>query len=765
MFRFCISMGFMVFICAAAAGAQERKGRDNLLDDSSFEVGVGHAWGVALGGQPSRASWNLYYDATTAVDGKSSLKIPTTLVQVAPQLSRTQFAIESRSYPLKAGAKYTLSLFMKADKPRNVTFGLAGLGAIGKDQRGRAKVEQETLPLRSVAKLTTQWTRFSVTGELPEAALGPYHIKLEYHSDDQTPGFVWIDAVQLQEGELSGYAAAEPVQVGFRSPVPGNIYYDTEPARLDLLVYNADETSGIAKVNYTVTDLFDRQVDKGSASVDLAKGKNIEQSIDLFNKKRGIFRLLASVEGSNSGPAELVYSVLPPNEHLNQMYEAGFLGTDTNLRPDTLAILKRANFNWALSKFIARWNLAEPEQGKFVFHDEEVENARKAGVSLVLQICWTNQQDLNWALKNTPNVGERAKGHSENWDDSAKDQFLKDVADYTFAIVSHYKGKVKYYELTNEPYYNFTPEQIGWVYKAMSAAAKKADPDCIVGINTDYRIYVDDKGQYVSNRPQYLPELVKAHGLDYADVITAHFYNNNLAFFLPWGEHLKKYKKPGWNTETGPTPPSFYKTLPTAESIQGGDEWWPRHQRPDLIKFTDIMEKNLLFTISAGQMQKYFYYFSRFTNCSPSQPTKRGAGGKDNVEFDGGLRSGAVAQSIVSHFFENCQYASRCAIDPRLDLYLFHDGSGTKGYLYAAREQPKALALTFPASAGAIECFDLMTNAVSLSAKAELIVTPLVTFVRSPLPPDEFAKALRNLKISESPLPVEKVWYGNFEAQ
>jgi hypothetical protein len=299
----------------------------------------------------------------------------------------------------------------------------------------------------------------------------------------------------------------------------------------------------------------------------------------------------------------------------------------------------------------------------------------------------------------------------------------------------------------------------------MSAAAKKADPDCIVGVNTDYRIYVDDKDQYVANRPQYLPELVKAHGLDYTDVLTGHFYTNNLAFYLPWGEHLKKYGKPGWNTETGPTPPSFYKTLPTIESVEQGDKWWPNYLHTQVIKFTDIMEKNLLFTISTGQMQRYFYYFSRFGNCSPSQPTKRGGGGKDNVGFDGGLRSGTVAQSIVSHYFENCQYASHWTKDPRVDLYLFHDGCGTKGYMYVAGEQPKALALTFPASAGTIEFFDLMTNPAPLNAKGELIVTPLVTFLRSALGPEELSKALDNMQMSESPLPVERVWYGNFEAQ
>ena len=120
--------------------------------------------------------------------------------------------------------------------------------------------------------------------------------------------------MQLQTS--TGYAPAQPVQVGFRSPVPGNIYYDTEPAKLALLVYNATGKSGSVMADYSITDLFDREVDKGSIPVDLSRGKNIEQTIQPFTKKRGVFRILASVKGSNSAPAELVYSVLPPNQHL-----------------------------------------------------------------------------------------------------------------------------------------------------------------------------------------------------------------------------------------------------------------------------------------------------------------------------------------------------------------------------------------------------------------------------------------------------------------
>ena len=85
--------------------------------------------------------------------------------------------------------------------------------------------------------------------------------------------------------------------------------------------------------------------------------------------------------------------------------------------------------------------------------------------------------------------------------------------------------------------------------------------------------------------------------------------------------------------------------------------------------------------------------------------------------------------------------------------------------MYAAGEQPKALVLTFPESMGKTEFFDLMSNPQALNDKGELVVTPLVTFFHSSLPPDALGAAFDGVQIHESPLPVERVWYGDFEGQ
>jgi hypothetical protein len=86
----------------------------------------------------------------------------------------------------------------------------------------------------------------------------------------------------------------------------------------------------------------------------------------------------------------------------------------------------------------------EPEKGQFRFRDEDVENARQAGITLVLQLCWGYTHEMQWAVKNSPKGGQPGKGTMRQWDEQAKAHFLKDVADFTYGIVSHYKGKVKY---------------------------------------------------------------------------------------------------------------------------------------------------------------------------------------------------------------------------------------------------------------------------------------------------------------------------------
>ncbi len=81
--------------------------------------------------------------------------------------------------------------------------------------------------------------------------------------------------------------------------------------------------------------------------------------------------------------------------------------------------------------------------------------------------------------------------------------------------------------------------------------------------------------------------------------------------------------------------------------------------------------QNYLTTLSTGGMERYFYYFCRFTNCGPSQPTSRFGSGKELVEFDGSLRANAVGLSIASHLLDEARYHGPAGRDERLELHVF----------------------------------------------------------------------------------------------
>jgi hypothetical protein len=106
-------------------------------------------------------------------------------------------------------------------------------------------------------------------------------------------------------------------------------------------------------------------------------------------------------------------------------------------------------------------------------------------------------------------------------------------------------------------------------------------------------------------------------------------------------------------------------------------------------------------------MQKYFYYFCRFVNCGPAQPTARFGSGKELVEFDGSLRANAVALSVASHFIDGANYYGPVELDERLQAHVYQKGSGSVGFLWGRSEQVLSLA-----AASGLSFYDVMGNRI-----------------------------------------------------
>jgi len=192
-------------------------------------------------------------------------------------------------------------------------------------------------------------------------------------------------------------------------------------------------------------------------------------------------------------------------------------------RERTLRMVSEAGFKWIRQEF--PWEDIEiSAKGDFWDHkwnrsawekyDNIVELAEKYGLKIIARLS-------------NPPAWSRAAG-DEIGTFAPPDNF-EDYGDFVYAVVNRYKGRIKYYQLWNEP--NIYPE---WgeqpvdpqayvkLLKIGYTRAKEADPDCIViagalasTIELDYRNLNDFA---------FLQQMYDAGAKDYFDILSVQDY-------------------------------------------------------------------------------------------------------------------------------------------------------------------------------------------------------------------------------------------------
>jgi hypothetical protein len=656
----------------------------NYLQNGSFECGL-YPWGKPYGIGGHFDGSNL--DSSNAAHGRCSFR----------HSIRGRFGLETKMLRLPPGP-YTLSFFARSERPLALEVAVFGPSEDLKTEVQAGLARRWTLNER--------WQRYDVSGDVRSVPGLLYTVRFTAASEQ--PLTVWIDAVQLQNGPLTDFRPAAGLEAGAVCSTPGHIFYDTEPAEVDVLVaQEADATP--AKLEYRIVDYWGQEVAAGRAE----KGR-----LTLYSGKKGIYRLLLSAGQSVS---ELTYSILPPNTHLHSKYPQGTLGVDTNAGEKHLAILKRANFNWANSKFIGRWYLAEPQKGSFAFDDDSVARFERNHLMLMVQplnIDWGAQAWLKPSWK---------PGGGAAWEKRA--DYMQSWGDYVEQLVRRFKGTVKTWEIENEPNYVYSADEYAEILRTASERIRRVDPEAT--------IVAFAGGGY---RKEYYDKVLQAVNAGAFDRISVHFYGNELNSHTSFAELLRRIGKPGWNTETGSTCPTFFTTLPDVEGMR--QKGYSELQARDVRRVTAQCVQNYLLTLSAGGMERWFHYFSRDVNSGPAQPTARFGGGKDLTEYDGSLRANAVGLSVASHFVDEARYVGPVELDPRMQMYLFRKGKGSMGFCWTAAAQPLRLGnlpkgLTFT---------DILGNPLSGDA---LDVNDSVVYFTSEAAPEQCTPLLRAMKVGE----------------
>jgi len=408
-------------VCGAGPRNAALADRGSVLQNGSFEVGlqdwVGYARSCRVGGgfdypedirvvsldlQPRQAR------SADAPDGEHALlfEIP----------RKADFGVESRWYEVKPG-RYLVRAFYKSDEP--LTFGCGG-------------VSRKVGPSKTWRKLEFPVT---VTKRDPRLRMG---------FGGQGKGTYWVDAVTVIP--LDDPPVAWRVDLGLAVPPADKVLLGARDTRLTVRAFSRSATSGT--VRYRVENGFDREVLRGTLTVDLPGGRVMETTANLKLKETGHYRVLAEFNGppgTSSHVSELLFAVVP-DRVLPGATSGGrdsHFGCSMRLRPHLIQVARKIGIRWVMCAppLFTKWFSTEPAKGEWLFWDEHVRMLRNAGIHIL-----GNLADPPWWATHPG-----SKTRSGPWPNPRRPTDWRTWENYVRTVVRHYYPHIRDWAVWNEP--------------------------------------------------------------------------------------------------------------------------------------------------------------------------------------------------------------------------------------------------------------------------------------------------------------------------
>ncbi len=204
---------------------------------------------------------------------------------------------------------------------------------------------------------------------------------------------------------------------------------------------------------------------------------------------------------------------------------------------------------WRLWDTHTTWAQLEPQKGEWDWRmlDRTVSLAESHGV----EVLYTMGRTPRWASARPTQIGRNPNAEPGGM---AEPKNLEDWRNYVRTVATRYKGRIKAYEIWNEPnlenFYSGTPEAMVDLAREAYTVLKQVDPSVTI---------VSPSAVGPTGLP-WLKEYLERGGGKYADVIGYHFYVRGqepeamLDFINQVHEITRNYgvaDKPLWNTEAG----------------------------------------------------------------------------------------------------------------------------------------------------------------------------------------------------------------------
>lgn len=705
----------------------------NLIPNSSFEVGVDANWGFFSSVMSDfKSSW----DTSTAYDGRASFRLPLDDTDGWPQLS-------TRAYHLKPNKKYTFSFWAKTNPGKSIPFGSIDIKMLNTYTPPKGSTYGRETVLQKIA-VTDQWKRFSVTGYAIAYPTSDYQFLIETNGAYTIAApndYLWIDAVQLEEGDLSDtYIPSQNLEVMINTNVVAGIFNSSESQTGQITFYNAGTTTESGLMKYEIYDYLNSKVKEGSLRIDSISPKEYKAySIDLSTGKNGTFRISYWIDNINGSDREQIYSIVP-QPLVSGLDPSSFMGIHAYNSEIQMQALKKLGIKWTRisspSAFF-RWNLVEPSEGTFNTFDDKLRIATNNGIS----VLGTIHGSPVYANGGTTVIARYGPVWAMEQNGLPK---LDKWENYVKKIVAHYGSYVKYWEIWNEPNQQklkfplFSEAFYADMLKRSTIAIKSIDPSAnIVAMGGT------DAG-YMKNVYQILeagePGWVKKN----IPIFSSHAY--------PGGHPAVTYYDPiisnagigmtVWNTEAGVWDLGFYQGdnanfLPWGFSTNISE----RFSKGMLTKAEDLV-KNFIETIGYGQT-KYFYYDSRIFSSLGDHSTH-----PTIFEYDGTLRPKGAAYAVAGSFIDHSSIidGGNLKLNNSVSAYLFNRSNIPTLVIWSDDKQNRQLRTTLNSSQYTI--YDIMGNQKSsASGIIEFGRTPIYVVGKSGISVSDFKTKIKSATI------------------
>lgn len=663
----------------------------------------------------SSYSWNekmvdpgipLVFDSTTAFQGTTSLRL--TAADPAKKGSLRGFAFVGAAFnrvPLKRDHTYTLSACMKADKP----------GMKGTLYCGEATWAGEDWHPFAV---TTEWKRYHFTFHTADFKKNGYYLTWAGMSSDAKEGSLWIDAVQLEEGNLSDFQPSAVVEHGVEITKPEKLFEAGEPCAAVLYVRNNGKIPLVENVSYVIKDYWDQPVRSGSLAVKVDGGATAKFPVAIGKLPVGYYRGYFTVPGGDV--RELIFGVYQP-QPLTPLPDDWPLACHNDPSP----LVRKLGFGAVRAFEIFEFSGIAPEQGRFDFSraDRMVDRARQCGLSIMPILG-----EFRWPpyYLQPPVPAYAQKEITGNGSTRLFWPTLDAWKDYVRALTGRYKGVITHWEVLNEPNLAMSPQQYVPYLKAAYEAAKEGDPGCkVVGICAT--------SDFAGKPDSFTDGVLGLGGTKFFDVLSVHLYDTQPPeeslgagsgkLIENWQRILKeKYGKdiPVWHTEKSYTARELgYSRAKNDVPVEYCGE--PQFLIDTFRHKAEYLIRETLLDAVAGK-QGRFYWFGvfgapSFISSQPYQPY-----GLDHTEFDGSPCPELVAANGLARALDGMSH-------PFVGLLLgdsVHGSlfSGEKGTMCALWDSKRESRIILPVGRASFVLRNFFGEPIEISANArgELVV-------------------------------------------